>query len=864
MSLVIHHFCKDLRWRWPRGVVFLLALVFDFAVQMEWLWPMSDAPNISYPAALWSVPMWIIAWWVLLSVPPEEFGMAFRSTRPVSRLHHWLARILTGVVIVMLPAMIENAAVLLAYDRPWADVGRGVCETGIAVAVMMLWLLPAGTLYRGWEKYAALMLFVYFGWDGGSAWLFERLQMPYREAWRFMWYDSSLMLSCGACAGLVMLLMAFWHARRPMGRFLRLALPVVMGMMWMLPAMFPAFPSALETARDEELVKKLAQGREPRVDASRVEVKEGSDSFELNARLEFDDLPPDVLPYWRIEKRRVMQDGKELPDVAEVRLGGGFPSADDIAYISFWKSLVPHVPDAWSPDTLVRSNVMGTTRLAMLARNVDTTKPLTLELQLSAQWARLRALGRMPLKQGAMIRTPESEIEVLEVIAGRDNRGDERSRVLTLRLRERYVTFAGRNVAFPFMPVLCLYAPEKRLLWQQAAGGLRYERGTNHGWSTFEREITFLWPVLEPGTGVTKENLAQQELMWIGGEYLGSSRHELKVENVEMGKHWNDKPSWPRTKPALTPQNPRVAFHEQVKRIPWPAETASRAEFAHYMAAVYQTADAFAERHDTLNDGVLKWPGNDRETQLSFVPLFLKHPDLFRAGLQYGDDHFITGVVHEALLQAGIPGITRSEKTGEPRYERVTPVPGKHEQTRTRVMETMWLASWNPDSFDAYVAAIQQHSDEPLWPLLEEKGLTNDEVLADFAKGFDPGWLRLLMRKPEAGYRERADKLTREAFARLPVVTELGREDERRLFSAVALGLPEALEWLLRVVALQDDHHPGVVLMHHDAMFESLGKNRPTSNVLAAFIQDARRFSAKDFRYDAKTMRWELIQPTKP
>jgi hypothetical protein len=205
MSLVIHHFCKDLRWRWPRGVVFLLALVFDFAVQMEWLWPMSDAPNISYPAALWSVPMWIIAWWVLLSVPPEEFGMAFRSTRPVSRLHHWLARILTGVVIVMLPAMIENAAVLLAYDRPWADVGRGVCETGIAVAVMMLWLLPAGTLYRGWEKYAALMLFVYFGWDGGSAWLFERLQMPYREAWRFMWYDSSLMLSCGACAGLVML-----------------------------------------------------------------------------------------------------------------------------------------------------------------------------------------------------------------------------------------------------------------------------------------------------------------------------------------------------------------------------------------------------------------------------------------------------------------------------------------------------------------------------------------------------------------------------------------------------------------------------------------------------------------------------------
>jgi hypothetical protein len=864
MNLVLHYSLKDLRWLWPRVVVLLLALSFDFVVQMEWLWPLSSRPTISFPAALWSVPMWIIAWWLLLCVPPEEGGLSFRSTRPVSRLHYWLSRILTSVVAVMLPLMIENAVVLLAHCRPWMDVGRGLLETGLAVAVSMLWLLPAGTLFRGWEKYAVLVLFIYFDWDGGPTWLFEKLQMPYREAWRFMWYDSGLMLRCGACTGVLMLGLAAFHAHRPMGRLLRLALPVVMGMLWTLPAMFPAFPSAIEAAKDAELVKKLAHGRELRVDASGVEVKGGSDSFELNARLEFDDLPPGILPYWHVEKRRVMQDGKELPDVAEVRLGGGFPSADDIAYLPFWKPLAPHVPGAWAADTLVRTNVMGMTRLATLARDVDTTKPLTMELQLSAQWARLRELGRMPLKKGAMIHTPESEIEVLEVLIGADNRGNERPAALTLRLRERHVTFAGRNVAFPFMPHLCLYAPEKRLLWQQASDGPRYERGTNHGWSTFQREITFLWPVLEPGTGVTKENLEKQKLVWIGGEYLGSSRHELKVENVELGKHWNDKPSWPRTKPALVSENPRVAFHEQVKRIPRPAETASREEFAHYMAQVYQAADAFAERHDTLNDGEAKWPGNDLEMQRQFVPLFLKHPDLFRAALQYGDDHFITGVVHEALLQAGIPGISRSEKTGEPRYERVTPVPGKPEQTRTRVMETLWLASWNPDSFDAYVAAIQQRSDEPLWPLMEEKGLTDDEVLADFAKRFDPGWLRLLMRRPEARYREQADKLTREAFARLPMVTELGREDERRLQSAVALGMPEALEWLLRVVALKDEHHPGTVLMEHNAMFETLGGTRPNSKALAAFIDDARRFSAKDFRYDAKTMRWELIHPTKP
>ena len=34
MSLVLHHSLKDLRWLWPRVVVLVLALAFDFAVQM--------------------------------------------------------------------------------------------------------------------------------------------------------------------------------------------------------------------------------------------------------------------------------------------------------------------------------------------------------------------------------------------------------------------------------------------------------------------------------------------------------------------------------------------------------------------------------------------------------------------------------------------------------------------------------------------------------------------------------------------------------------------------------------------------------------------------------------------------------------
>lgn len=149
--------------------MFVIALVCDFVVQMQWVFPFVEEPGFGLPSLVWSLPMWIMAWWLLMSVPPEEHGMAFRVTRPLSRVQYWLARVLAGVVLVMLPAMIENAAVLLAQGRPWTDAARGVAETGIAVAVMMLWLLPAGTMIRGWEKYAALVLFLYGAMDGADS-----------------------------------------------------------------------------------------------------------------------------------------------------------------------------------------------------------------------------------------------------------------------------------------------------------------------------------------------------------------------------------------------------------------------------------------------------------------------------------------------------------------------------------------------------------------------------------------------------------------------------------------------------------------------------------------------------------------------
>lgn len=47
--------------------------------------------------------------------------------------------------------------------------------------------------------------------------------------------------------------------------------------------------------------------------------------------------------------------------------------------------------------------------------------------------------------------------------------------------------------------------------------------------------------------------------------------------------------------------------------------------------------------------------------------------------------------------------------------------------------------------------------------------------------------------------------------------------------------------------------------MFHNAMFASMAKGRPDTKTLLQFIQDARRYSVKDYRYNADRMIWELL-----
>ena len=871
MRHTMHQFGKEFRFLRVRWCVFLAVLLLDLGVQMEWVLPMRPLTYrmgevwVSYDI-LMRVLLWMVAWWFVLSVPPEESargGRSYALTRPLSRASYWGARLLVWVVLVMVPLMLESAGYLLLNGRPWGDVALGMAERAWAVGSMTLWVLPLPLLLRGWERYAVIVM-VMFSMDSWNMVrkILELLQLncyPPQISLEF-----GRMVQAAWLVGLLMPLLVLWHQRRPLGTMVRMGAVMLLTLLYQGVAASTLFEEGYEKPRDPALIRKLTAGREvvmPESDRQFEQEKDkrGGKYVSLRAYARLEGMPEEYVPTWRDNSMTMMQGGKVLPPAAPGRevLRQPFYA---VGYQCQFLPMAGAMPELKMPGLLTVD--VGGKRQNMslnLPQPEQLDKPVSASLDLSADWMRVHELGRMPLKAGAKFLTPEFGVELLEVRANDNGRGERSDGCVTVVYRLSARCFEWENTLLPLWPHAFIVSPKKRYLWQFVVrSGYEQMRGANLGWCHVLLQQTFQ-QVTVPGTGVTAENLQEETLMWMKPEYLGSSRHQAEMKDVVIGEHLLKRDGWPKSKPAIVAGNPREGFLKQVRGIQRPAENAAREEVARYVAAVYAASHVFAERWQNLPDSMPKWPGNDREVYLRLAPFLLKHPEFFRVALGH-DENLTKGVVHEALLQAGIPGITRSVTTGEPRYGRQTAVADKPGQVSTRVMETLWVMSYDTVSFDAYVAAIQQHSDEPLWPLMEDKPRTTDEVLADCARTFDCGELRWLMKRPDVKYQKMAERLTREAFAKLPATTNLERSIyEAELFSAVALGMPEALDWLLRVVALKDETNAGSVLMRHNAMFDSLRGGRPDFKTLAEFIQSARRHGAQDYRYDAEKMIWELL-----
>lgn len=876
MRHTIHQFGKEFRYLRVRWCVLLAVLVLDLALQMEWVLPMrpmerggSAGVFVAYEILMRAL-LWMVAWWVMLSVSPEEGaseGRGYALTRPLSRVSYWAARLLVWALLVMVPLMLESAVYLWLNGRPMAEVGMGMAERAWAAGSMTLWLLPLPVLLRGWERYVAIVLVVFAldSWETPVvSKVFEMLHLVYDQPHVGMKFGRSVQAAW--LVGLLVPVLALWHQRRPLGMLARLSAILFLTLLQHGVAASSLFRNAYEKARDPELIGQLTAGREV-VIAERdrrfdQENFKGEKYILFRAHARLGGMPEEYVPFWRARSTAMMQSGKAMPAPPEGQ-GPRLPY-QGLAYLGMYYPMASALPGE-KPDGLLSVDAQQNSQNMMISlpQPVKLEEPVSTHLELTAEWMRMHRLGELPLKAGARFKTAGFEIELLKVRPNEDGRGERADTCVTVVYRMSARCFEWRNDLLPLFPQPCLLSPENRYLWQfMVSSGFEQVRGVNLGWCHMIQQQTFQL-VLQPGTGVTPENLAEQRLVWLKPEYLGSSQHEMEMKDVKIGGYLLNREGWPRSQPATEKGNPREAFLKQVRSLPRPAEGAARAEIARYVAEVYEASHVFGERTHRINDGELKWPGNDREVCLLLAPFLVEHADLFKAALAHDGADLTQGVMHEVVLRAGIPGITRSEKTGGARYEREVPVPNKPGEMKKRVMETLWLADWRVDDLDAYLAAIRQHSDEPLWPLMDEKPRSTDEVLADYAKNFDCWDLRWLMKRPDVKYRESAERLTRKAYAELPKVVSLERGYERPLYAAVALGMPEALDWLLRGVAMKGDDQARGVMMQHRAMFASGNEGQPDTKTLLQFLHDARRYRAKDYRYDATKMIWEL-RPERP
>jgi hypothetical protein len=877
MRQVMHQFGKEFRYLRVRWCVLLAVVALDLAVSMEWVLPMK--PLVHGSGVYWvsfdilmRLLLWMAVWWFMLSVPPEESasgGRSYALTRPLSPASYWGARLMVWVVLVMGPLMLESAVYLWLNGRPWGDVALGMAERAWAAGSMTLWVLPLPLLLRGWERYAAIVLVV-LSIDSPlsrvMSKVFEMLHLTYDAPQLTMEFGRPVQAAW--LVGLLVPLVVLWHRRRPLGRVARMGAVVVLTLLQQGVAASTLFEDGYEKPHDSEEIRKLTAGRgvvmpESEWQFQQEDDRHGGEYISLRAYAQLEGMPEEYVPYWRDNATTMMQDGKVLP-----RAPGREARRQPYYAVGFQCQFLPMagtVPGLKMPGLL--SVDAGGRRQNMslnLSQPAQLKQPVSVSLDLSADWMRLRELGTTPLKAGAKFLTPEFGIELLEVKANDDGRGERSDGCVTVVYRLSARCFEWQNTLLPLWPHAFIVSPKNRFMWQFLVhSGYEQMRGANLGWCHMLQQQTFQM-VTAPGTGVTAENLQEQKLMWVKPEYLGSTRHQTEIKDVVIGEHLLKRDGWPKSKPAIEAGNLREAFLKQVRGMPRPAEGAEREEVARYVAAVYAASHVYGDRRENERDGKPKWPGDDREVCRLLAPFLVEHADLFRAALPYDYAELTQGVLHEVVLQAGIPGVRRSEKTGMAMYEREVPVADKPGQVRKRVMETLWLPDWRPDDLDAYVAAIREHSDEPLWPLMDDKPRTTEEVLADYARTFDCGTLRWLMKQPDVKYRERAERLTREAFAQLPAATNLQRPRvyEAVLFSAVALGMPEALDWLLRMVALKDDKYGGGE-MHHHAMFDSLGERRPDFKTQVEFILSTRRHSAKDYRYNKDKMIWELL-PDRP
>lgn len=862
MNLVIHQFNKEFRYLRPRWLVFLAALLVDLAFNMEWILPLNTEGVTMIADMLFSAGLWIIGWWVALSTAPEdeaEGGAAFVRTRPLPRHAFVASRGLVWLLLITLPMTLEAGLYLTLQHRPWSDVGLGMVEELWATSSMAFWVISAALLFRGWEIYLALVVFLaVWGANYGRSvvdFVFEHLSIE--SSWRTLpVLEPARFIQAAWWIGPAMVLLLLWHQRHQWHVVKRLSAFALLLLITYGLAASPLVKNPFDEPLEQAQIQQLAHAQPVVMRAESFRFTEGVDDqlrslLNVSAVAEMDGLPRDVMPFWTSNKTVITQNGHELPMLPPDRTRTSGPGM-----INLWlfERSLSGALNAGGPEKILAMNSAperGRFPFSRMQIPSDLKTPVDVDMHLTAVWARLRELGRAPLQAGARIQSPEAELEVLEVRKNVGARGEPAPGQVTLLVRQSLRTLSDRHAMWPAQPLLSLHAPGKKLLWQNSMQGGNDWRAMRLGWVQMVMEMTF-GEVMKAGTGVTEQNLGSQQLVWIKPDYLGTSRHHVQVRDVSLQGNGSISLGGLHSVTALHQrENPRTRFLAAVRQGRAPSADAPIEEAARYVASVYTASAAYEQRRQQDPPGQLVWPGDDREVADLVAPFLLKHPELVQRLNFVTESALSYEIMNSALVQAGVPGFER--RPGQPIYRRTVSLPEWPGATQ-KFESDLWLTDvGNERITSAVVQMLKTRSDDPMRALLASRVPSLEKAWRDFSARPAGKALRYLCKDP--AYREKAAAEVSRQYGGLGLTVRFSARELRIIVAQALMGDSAALSWALRAIGLSREVNPWeahALLESHESLFGQ----KITHRKLAQFIRDCRVWTAESFRYDAEKMLW--------
>ena len=871
MNLTLHHFKKEARRLLPRWLPWLAVLALQLAADAEWLAPMRADGVEPFWYALLPLLQWCGAVWLALSYPREDAvadDHSFIAVRPLPAHSYWLARGLVLALMVALPLAVQEGLYLAASGRPVQDVLIGMGERAFMSGAMLACLLPVPALAGGWGRYGVV---------GAVLFCFMVLQTLVSEAvQRWCQVYLSIILTGGRFAlaawlgAALMAALAVWQRRRRSSFARVLACVAALTSLVLAFACTPLLKTPSQRGEDPSWIAEVerqhgASLKESSLDVSTYEDRQGSSRAEIRLNVQVPGLPPGLLPFWRKQRATLTQGDHQWADSEHVY--------GEEKFFFDAESLTSNPGVAQALQPAIGPNALAFTRMGWPQREdvvqgafplpADLDTPVDLRSEQEVDWLRLDHLGSCPFETGAGISSRFADVRILDFKPNQDAGGRPApgALMITVKLCNRTLETQGSPYPFWSAPMLMLYAPRNRLLWQNGSGdGLPASRAVHSGWM---RGIYRLYwkDVIAPGTGITAAHLADLRLTMVYPHYLGTSHHSITTKGLKLNERIIPH-QWPWSRSPLIADHPWQAMREAVARMPRPGPEAPRAEAAHYVGRVFSLAHALDWRYDSKPDATPRWPGDDRAVAAQMAPVILRHPDLITRlpyGAVMGSARFISSVLGAALLLSGLPDVSADAETGQP----VCQGPAGS----TARLHLLASLGSGPEGWQALAPAIEQalheKSSQPL-RVIEEQRLarekavpTDEEILASLRTRQDMHSFAALKTRPALRPAARA-MFSERYHALIQPAATLRPEGSFTVLMGVAAGLPDALDQTLRQVALKNDKEPQGRDVFLLSQLSQLLDGPPLKWAdTAGFIRTVRTWKAQDFTYDPEAMSWK-------